>query len=134
MGIFAFLTAGRLKTELTRQRDEIARLHQMLDIEVAVKQEAEKEVHTSSQEREAVEQKLAAVHDELKAQERKLQEEQNRIQQELDQERKKVQEEADKTIHDMEDTAVHLASGTRRTAAATVTGDGTKRKASRESG
>ena len=43
MGILAFLTASRLKVELTRQRDEIARLHQMLDMEVALKQEAEKQ-------------------------------------------------------------------------------------------
>ena len=39
MGILAFLTASRLKTELTRQRDEIARMHQMLDLEVAQRQE-----------------------------------------------------------------------------------------------
>ena len=43
MGILAFLTASRLKGELTRQRDEIARLHQMLDVEVAQKQETEKQ-------------------------------------------------------------------------------------------
>ena len=35
MGILSFLTASRLKAELTRQRDEIARMHQMLDLEVA---------------------------------------------------------------------------------------------------
>jgi hypothetical protein len=42
MGILAFLTASRLKAELTRQRDETARLHQMLDMEVAQKKEVEK--------------------------------------------------------------------------------------------
>lgn len=43
MGLFAFLTASRLKAELTRQRDEIARLHQSYDLEVAQKQEADKQ-------------------------------------------------------------------------------------------
>ncbi|MBM3279355.1 MAG: hypothetical protein FJY95_14945 [Candidatus Handelsmanbacteria bacterium] len=40
--MFPFLTASRYKTEITRQRDEIARLHQLLDLEGAHRKEAER--------------------------------------------------------------------------------------------
>jgi chromosome segregation ATPase len=73
MGIFAFLTASRLKIELTRQRDDIARLHQWLDLETTQKLEAEKTAET-----------------------------QTKLKEDLDAQRQKIQQEAEQQVHDME--------------------------------
>ena len=100
MGILSFLTASRLKAEVTRQRDEIARMHQMLDLEVSQRQEAEKHVEEqikAAQDLEKNQQKLRA---QLEDKERALIEHKAQIAKELEEERKRLQEEVDKQIHD----------------------------------
>ena len=73
MGIFAFLTTSRLKTELTRQRDEIARLHQSLDLETTQKLEAEKTAQTHEKKQKDLEKKGRELEQKTKGQEEKLQ-------------------------------------------------------------
>ena len=53
-GCFSFLTASKLKAEITRQRDEIARLHQTHDAEIALKQQAEKLAETNAEKSHAL--------------------------------------------------------------------------------
>ncbi|HCV23170.1 MAG TPA: hypothetical protein DGN59_06905, partial [Candidatus Latescibacteria bacterium] len=69
MGIFAFLTSSRLKAELTRQRDEIARLHQMLDMEVSQRQEAERQTEEQTLQMQKMESKSSSLAEELQQKE-----------------------------------------------------------------
>ncbi|MBT6148294.1 MAG: hypothetical protein HOH74_22870, partial [Gemmatimonadetes bacterium] len=67
MGILAFLTSSRLKAELTRQRDEIARMHQMLDMEVSQRQEAENKTEEQALQMQEMESKTSTLADELQS-------------------------------------------------------------------
>jgi chromosome segregation ATPase len=100
MGLLSFLTSSRLKAELTRQRDEIARMHQMLDIEVAQRQEAEKQgasqlLHLRSLEEEA--ESLRSSLDDDKA---SLDREREALQKQIAEERKKLQADAEDRVRD----------------------------------
>ena len=75
MGIFAFLNASRLKGEIIRQRDEIARLHQILDAEANQKKEAEKQVADTTQQNQKLAEELGQLEERLKTQEMNFQKE-----------------------------------------------------------
>ncbi|HIG53765.1 MAG TPA: hypothetical protein EYG11_17190 [Candidatus Latescibacteria bacterium] len=112
MGILAFLTASRLKAELTRQRDEIARLHQMLDVELSQKQEMEKQF---AEQQQQIQQQNADQQQQIKSltEEQKLlkvkqaeqsehaQEKRKRLKAELDVDRQKIQTDAEGKVNEM---------------------------------
>jgi chromosome segregation ATPase len=95
MGILAFLTASRLKGELTRQRDEIARLHQMLDMEVAQKQETEKQY---AEQQQHIQQKTDDQLQKIEA----LSAERRQLKLRLAEDRKKIQAEAENKVKEMD--------------------------------
>ena len=95
MGILAFLTASRLKGELTRQRDEIARLHQMLDVEVAQKQETEKQY---AEQQQHIQQKTDDQLQKIEA----LSAECRQLKLQLAEDRKKIQAEAENKVKEMD--------------------------------
>ena len=101
MSILAFLTASRFKTELTRQRDEIARLHQMLDMEVAQKQEAEKQFADQQQQIQTLTEKRQQFKTQLADRDAQAQIERKKLKDQLATERDKTQAKADGKLHEM---------------------------------
>jgi chromosome segregation ATPase len=102
MGILAFLTASRLKAELTRQRDEIARLHQMLDMEFVQKQEAEKQIEEHQRQVQSLSEERRKLKDQLKEIETKSVEDKKQLKSQLEQDRKRFKEEAANKIGETE--------------------------------
>lgn len=102
MGILAFLTSSRLKAELTRQRDEIARMHQMLDMEVAQRQEAERLAEEQTKLSRDLEEQSQKLREDLQARGRLLEEERADLRAQIEEEREVLQQEAEKKIHETE--------------------------------
>lgn len=102
MGIFAFLTASRLKGEVTRQRDEIARLHQMLDSEAHQKQDAEKQLTDCTQQNQKLAEELGQLEERLRTQEKGSQEGKAALRQRCEEECKKIQESSDGKLREMD--------------------------------
>lgn len=102
MGILSFLTASRLKAELTRQRDEIARLHQMLDVETTQKQDAEKLAADHSRRIEAVTAECERQKEQQALREKACQEEKSGLLKKWDSERQKLKAAGTKQVEEME--------------------------------
>jgi chromosome segregation ATPase len=102
MGILSFLTASRLKAELTRQRDEIARLHQMLDVETTQKQDAEKLAAESTKKIAAVTAKCERQKEQQALHEKTCQEEKSALLKKWDSERKKLKTAGAQQLEEME--------------------------------
>jgi chromosome segregation ATPase len=102
MGLLAFLTSSQLKAELTRQRDEIARIHQILDMEVSQRQEAERQTKEQTQQMQDMESKTSTLAQQLQEKEKALQQEQQRLQKQMEEEGRRLQDEAERKIRDTE--------------------------------
>ncbi len=102
MGILAFLTASRYKAELTRQRDEIARLHQLLDVETGGRQEAEQRLDGALRGSQAATEECQQLREKLKNREKTLHDERTRLREQADAERQRLQEQTSKQIHEAE--------------------------------
>jgi len=102
MGVFAFLTSSKLKAELIRQRDEIARLHQIQGAEIALKKEAQKLSEEQAQKNQQLEKENHDIKAQNKTLEKDIQKERAIAKKKLDEELDKIQKKVDKEIHDME--------------------------------
>jgi chromosome segregation ATPase len=98
MGILSFLPASRLKAELTRQRDKIARMHQTLDVEVAQRQEAEKLTEDQSATMRTLEQETERLRSTLDEDKGKLESERQSLETKLEEERKRLHAKAETRI------------------------------------
>ncbi len=102
MGIFAFLTASRLKTEITRQRDEIARLHQLIDLEGAHRKEAEKYSEERGRKAHELEQENRELQVQLKSQETASQERSTQLKDRFEAEAQRLREQTAAKERDMD--------------------------------
>ncbi len=102
MGIFAFLTASRLRTEITRQRDEIARLHQLIDLEGAHRKEAEKFSEERGRRNQDLEHENRELQIHLKAQEATFHEKSAQLKEKLDSESQRLREQTTAKERDMD--------------------------------
>ena len=102
MGVFAFLTASKLKIELNRQRDEIARLHHLQDTEVTNKLKAEQQAEEYAEKNQLLEEECSKLREELEAREKAFQKERANLKKKFESESQKIQEEKEKGIHEME--------------------------------
>ncbi|MCH7945544.1 MAG: hypothetical protein IIC73_05950 [Armatimonadetes bacterium] len=102
MGILAFLTSSRLKAELTRQRDEIARMNQMLDMEVAQRQEAEKQSEDQSCRMQTLEEETDVLRSSFDTDKTSLKKEAQTLKRQIDEERKRLQADTEARIRDTE--------------------------------
>jgi len=102
MGILSFLTASRLKAELTRQRDEIARLHQMLDVETTQKQEAEKLAAASTKQIDGKTAECEKLKKQQALREKDCQKEKSKLLKKWDSERQDLKEASAQQLEEME--------------------------------
>ena len=102
MGIFAFLTASRLKTEITRQRDEIARLHQLIDLEGAHRKEAEKYSEERARKCQELEHENREFLVQLKAQEATFHERSTQLKEKVEGEAQRLREQTAAKERDMD--------------------------------
>lgn len=102
MGILSFLTASRLKAELTRQRDEIARLHQMLDVETTQKQDAEKLAAENSKKMEAATAECGRQKEQQALHEKAYQKEKSALVKKWDSERQELKTAGTQQLEEME--------------------------------
>jgi chromosome segregation ATPase len=102
MGVLSFLTASKLKSEIVRQRDEIARMHQVKDAEAALKQEADNKLGDAEGKSQALERANAERASRIKELERSLEKARENSKKSLSEELKKVQEKSEKDLHDMD--------------------------------
>ena len=84
MGILAFLTSSRLKAELTRPRDKIARMHQMFDMELAQRQEAEKKSGDQAQTLQTLTEETEVLRSSLDEGKTSLEKERQTLKQQID--------------------------------------------------
>jgi len=108
MGILSFLTASRLKAELTRQRDEIARLHQMLDVETTQKQDAEKLAAENAKKIEAVTAECERQKEQQALHEKACQDEKRALVKKWDSERQELKTAGIKQVEEMESRLADL--------------------------
>jgi chromosome segregation ATPase len=108
MGLLAFLGASRLKTELTRQRDEIARLHQMLDMEVVQRQDLEKHSRENDRKVRELDQECQGLKEKLKNREKSTQEERATLKKEVEAARQKALDESSEALRSAEERIVAL--------------------------
>jgi chromosome segregation ATPase len=108
MGLFAFLTASRLRAELTRQRDEIARLHQLLDAEGEQRQESEKLSAQYLRENETIVERGRELEDRMERQDAVCKEEKLMLRKQLDDERAEIRQEADLRVREVEASVSEL--------------------------
>jgi len=103
MGIFSFLNASSLKAEITRQRDDIARLHQQCSAEENQRKETQNQLEQSLQENLDLSEQRGRLQENLAAQERKYEEGKASLLNQLDGERRVLQKKAEKRIQELED-------------------------------
>ncbi|MSR81921.1 MAG: hypothetical protein EXS58_03240 [Candidatus Latescibacteria bacterium] len=102
MGIFTFLTASRLRTEITRQRDEIARLHQLIDLEGAHRKEAEKFSEERGRRNQELQHENRELQIQLKAQEATFHEKSAQLKEKLESESQRLREQTTTKERDMD--------------------------------
>ena len=98
MGILSFLTASNLKTEIGRQRDEIARLRRAIEQEIDYKLEAKSQVQQEAEKTDALSEQCQSLSRQLEETREEFAQKCRALQKELDEERRQQEDSIERTL------------------------------------